>query len=60
MGHGEQFLQSFINYEKNGVPKGAGVDGEDGFDLVRQCPMLFIPNCDETAHDDRFVDGHAV
>jgi hypothetical protein len=34
MGHGEEFLNRFVNYERKGVPSGAGTDTKDGFDLV--------------------------
>lgn len=34
------FLDNLKNYEKAGVPKGAGTDSEDGFDLGRMRRLL--------------------
>lgn len=34
------YLESLKNYEKSGVPKGAGTDSEDGFDLGRMRRLL--------------------
>ena len=35
MSQGEEFLHKFVNYEKKGVPAGAGKDDKGGFDMVR-------------------------
>ncbi len=45
MGKGEDFLQSFINHEKKGVPAGAGKDDKGGFDMVRlhRVEHFYIP-----------------
>lgn len=34
------FLESLKNYEKSGVPKGAGTDSDDGFDLGRMKRLM--------------------
>ena len=31
---GLEWLSGFVNYEKQGVPKHAGMDTDEGFDLV--------------------------
>lgn len=33
------YLDSFRNWERQGVPAGAGCDSRDGFDLVRNLPI---------------------
>ncbi|KFK33006.1 hypothetical protein AALP_AA6G318000 [Arabis alpina] len=38
------FLESLKNYEKSGVPKGAGTDSSDGFDLSRMKRLLLRLN----------------
>ena len=35
-GMGIEWLSRFKNYEKIGIPKNAGVDGDEGFRLVRE------------------------
>ncbi|KAL3365740.1 hypothetical protein AABB24_010738 [Solanum stoloniferum] len=35
-----EFLDSLKNFEKSGVPKGAGTDSEDGFDLGRMRRLM--------------------
>lgn len=35
-----EFLDSLKNYEKSGVPKGAGTDSNDGFDLGRMRRLM--------------------
>lgn len=35
-----EFLDSLKNFEKAGVPKGAGTDSEDGFDLGRMRRLM--------------------
>ncbi|TYH98102.1 hypothetical protein ES332_A12G286400v1 [Gossypium tomentosum] len=35
-----QFIDSLINYEKSGVPKDAGTDSDDGFDLGRMKRLM--------------------
>lgn len=34
IGQGEEYLQNFVNFERSGVPDGAGRDNKDGFDMV--------------------------
>ena len=34
------YMDSLTNYEKLGVPKDAGTDSEDGFDLVRMRRLM--------------------
>jgi hypothetical protein len=34
-GEGIQYLDTFTNWEQQGVPKGAGADTPEGFDLVK-------------------------
>lgn len=34
------YLDSLKNYEKSGVPKGAGTDSDDGFDLGRMRRLM--------------------
>ena len=34
------FLESLKNYEKSGVPKGAGTDSSEGFDLGRMKRLM--------------------
>ncbi|KAL1225603.1 Dihydrofolate synthetase [Cardamine amara subsp. amara] len=36
-----EFLESHKNYEKSGVPKGAGTDSGEGFDLGRMKRLMF-------------------
>lgn len=35
-----EYMESFKNYEKSGVPKNAGTDSGDGFDLGRMRHLL--------------------
>ena len=35
-----EYLDSLKNHEKSGVPKGAGTDSEDGFDLGRMRRLM--------------------
>ena len=35
-----EFMDSLKNYEKSGVPKGAGTDSDDGFDLGRMRRLM--------------------
>lgn len=35
-----EYLEKLKNYEKTGVPKGAGTDSDDGFDLGRMRRLL--------------------
>ncbi|XP_044472721.1 dihydrofolate synthetase isoform X2 [Mangifera indica] len=35
-----EYMDSLKNYEKSGVPKGAGTDSEDGFDLGRMSRLM--------------------
>lgn len=35
-----EFLESHKNYEKSGVPKGAGTDSREGFDLSRMKRLM--------------------
>lgn len=37
-----EFLDSLKNFEKSGVPKGAGTDSEDGFDLGRMRRLMTL------------------
>lgn len=42
------FIDNLKNYEKAGVPKGAGTDSEDGFDLGRMKRLMQLlgnPQC---------------
>ncbi|KAG5533859.1 hypothetical protein RHGRI_027901 [Rhododendron griersonianum] len=36
------YLNNLKNYEKSGVPKGAGTDSEEGFDLGRMTSFVFL------------------
>ncbi|CAL8468705.1 g8245 [Coccomyxa elongata] len=40
MSQGEEFLHNFVNYEKKGVPDGAGKDDKGGFDMGRMHRLL--------------------
>ena len=35
-----EYMDSLKNYEKVGVPKGAGTDSDDGFDLSRMRRLM--------------------
>ncbi|KAF3660511.1 hypothetical protein FXO37_13413 [Capsicum annuum] len=35
-----EFLENLKNFEKSGVPKGAGTDSEDGFDIGRMRRLM--------------------
>jgi hypothetical protein len=35
-----EYMDSLKNYEKVGVPKGAGTDSDDGFDLSRMRQLM--------------------
>lgn len=35
-----EYMDGLKNYEKSGVPKGAGTDSDDGFDLGRMKRLL--------------------
>lgn len=42
------FIDNLKNYEKAGVPKGAGTDSDDGFDLGRMRRLMQLlgnPQC---------------
>ncbi|KAG6551700.1 hypothetical protein Mapa_006789 [Marchantia paleacea] len=36
----EEYLNSFKNFEKDGIPKGAGTESDEGFDLRRMSRLL--------------------
>lgn len=38
--HFMNYLDSLKNFEKSGVPKGAGTDSDDGFDLGRMNRLM--------------------
>lgn len=40
MRHLTEYLDSLHNFEKSGVPKGAGTDSDDGFDLGRMNRLM--------------------
>lgn len=44
LGYFVGFLESLKNYEKSGVPKGAGTDSGEGFDLGRMKRLMLRLN----------------
>lgn len=53
----DECLRAFVNHEKSGVPKGAGTDTEDGFDLGRMRRLLADIGAPQTAYNTIHVSG---
>lgn len=49
-----EFLDSLKNFEKSGVPKGAGTDSEDGFDLGRMRRLMGLMGNPQSRFKVRF------
>lgn len=52
------FLDSLKNFEKSGVPKGAGTDSEDGFDLGRMRRLMGLMGNPQSRFKVRFPFLH--
>lgn len=54
------YLNNLKNYEKSGVPKGAGTDSEEGFDLGRMTRLMELLGNPQSNFKVRFLSSFAL